>query len=121
MSDHAAPVTGLSREPAVVIGVITAFVAALIAALVAFGVDFTEEQRQAVLGMIGPTVFLILLVAFLIRRKVSPTSTVVARSTPEGDVVAGEASPIPTGIGVNVTTDVGPVPDAPLNPGGFIR
>lgn len=101
MADHATPVTGLSREPAAVTATITALVAALIALVVAFGLDLTKEQEVAIIGV---TAVLAPIVAGLITRaKVSPASTVVAQSTAGGAVVAGPASSVPDGVGVNVT------------------
>ena len=58
------------REPAVVIGTVTAAVAAVLALLIAFGVDLTQDQQVAILGVIagvGPLVS-----AVLTRRKVTP-------------------------------------------------
>jgi hypothetical protein len=58
------------REPAVVIGTITAAVAAILALLVAFGIELDQTQQVAILGVIagvGP-----LVAAILTRRKVTP-------------------------------------------------
>lgn len=58
------------REPAVVIGTVTAAVASVLALLVAFGVELTQDQQVAVLGVVagvGP-----LVAAVLTRRKVTP-------------------------------------------------
>ena len=61
----------MKTEPAVTIGAVTSAVASLLALLVAFGVDLTQEQQVAVLGVVaavGP-----LVAAVLTRRKVTPT------------------------------------------------
>lgn len=100
MARHAAP-TFTEREPAAVIAVVVAFATAVLGLLVAFGVDVTPEQRDAILGVIGPTVLLIGLVAALIRRKVSPTATTVATVTASGAILAGGASALPTGVRVS--------------------
>ncbi|UFU03423.1 hypothetical protein LQF12_02095 [Ruania suaedae] len=60
----------MTREPAAIIGAIGTAVGAILALLVAFGIDVTEEQQTAILGVVaavGPIV-----VGLLIRGKVSP-------------------------------------------------
>lgn len=77
-----------AREPAVIIGIITTAVASIIAVLVAFGIDFTQGQQVAILGVIagvGP-----LVVALVTRGRVAPMATVVALAV-AGEVVAGPA------------------------------
>ena len=61
------------REPAVLIGTVTAAVSSVLALLVAFGVDLSQSQQVAVLGVIagvGP-----LVAAVLTRRKVTPAAS----------------------------------------------
>lgn len=63
----------MKREPAITVGTISAAVAAILALLVAFGLDVTEEQQTAILGVvaaIGP-----LVAGLLIRHKVTPVKT----------------------------------------------
>ena len=63
-------VTTMNTEPAITIGSIVALVAAVITLLVAFGVEVTNDQRDAILAIVsigGP-----LVAAVLIRRKVTP-------------------------------------------------
>lgn len=60
----------MKREPAITVGTVSAAVAAILALLVAFGLDVTEEQQTAILGVVaalGPIV-----AGVLIRGKVSP-------------------------------------------------
>jgi len=60
----------MKHEPAISIGAISAAVAAVLTLLVAFGIDVTEEQQTAILGVVaavGPIV-----AGLLIRRKVTP-------------------------------------------------
>jgi len=99
MADHAAPsVTGAAREPAAIIGLVTAAVTSILALLVAFGVELTQEQQIAILGVIagvGP-----LIAAFLIRGQVSAASTVILQASPTGAPVAGAAAVQRTGDAV---------------------
>lgn len=60
----------MTREPLVTIATITAFVSALLTFLTAFGLDLTEEQTVAIMGIM--TVLAPLLVALLVRPKVTP-------------------------------------------------
>lgn len=63
----------MRREPAAVIGTITAIVTALLALAVAFGVDLSEEQRSAILALVATVAPIA--AALLIRRSVwSPAS-----------------------------------------------
>jgi hypothetical protein len=65
----------LKAEPAVIIGAITSLITAGIAAAVAFGVDISEEQRNAILGLIAPVVGAMFLMSVVIRQFVySPKS-----------------------------------------------
>ena len=62
----------MKREPAITVGTVSAAVAAVLTLLVAFGLDITEEQQTAILGVvatIGP-----LVAGLLIRRRVTPVS-----------------------------------------------
>lgn len=99
MVDHVAtPVTGASREPAAIIGLVAAAVTSILVLLVAFGVPLTQDQQTAILGVIagvGP-----LAAAMLIRGKVSAASTVILQASPRGAAVAGEASTLPAGVQV---------------------
>jgi hypothetical protein len=91
--------TVAEREPAVIIGVVTAAVTSVLVALVAFGIDFTQGQQVAIIGVIagvGP------LVAMLFTRsKVVPLANVVQSVDSAGVVVAGPASPLDTGTVIN--------------------
>lgn len=87
--------TVTQREPAIVIGLVTAAVAAILALVTAFGVELTQGQQVAVLGVIagvGP-----LITAWVTRGKVAPAALVVETVAPNGDRIAGEASLRPTG------------------------
>lgn len=86
-----------SNEPAVTRGVAVALVAAVIGVVVAFGVPVTDDQRDAVLILVGVAAPLI--GAWWTRRHVTPSTQVVAQlDGKSGEVVAGEASPLPTGL-----------------------
>lgn len=61
----------MRKEPAITLGTISAAVAAILTLLVAFGLDISEDQQTAILGVVatvGPIV-----AGLLIRRKVTPT------------------------------------------------
>lgn len=90
----------MNNEPLITVASVTAGVAALIAVLIAFGVPLTPDQQTAILGFVAVAAPVI--VAWIARRFVSPTSSVVAQRLPGGDVVAGEASSIETGKSVEV-------------------
>lgn len=65
--------TNMQTEPAAIIGAIGTAVASVLTVLVAFGLDITEEQQTAILGVVasvGP-----LVVALLIRPKVVSPAT----------------------------------------------
>lgn len=86
------------REPAVIAGAVVAVVAAILAAVVAFGVDLDETQTEAILGL--ATVLAPIVVGLVIRGQVTPNGKVVEYVNTDMDpdrVVAGEASPAPTG------------------------
>jgi len=87
--------TVTQREPAIVIGLVTAAVAAILVCIAAFGIHISPEQQVAIIGVIagvGP-----LITAWVTRGKVTPTALVVETVTPDGTRVAGEASLLPTG------------------------
>lgn len=63
----------MKREPATIIGAITAVVSAVLALLVAFGMDVSEDQQAAILGVVAAVAPLV--AGVLIRSKVwSPAS-----------------------------------------------
>lgn len=86
----------LAREPAAILGVVTAGLALLIA----FGVHLTDIQTGAVVGFVAA-------LFFLLRFLVTPSSEVLAQQTPDGPV-AGDAAAVETGAPVDVT--VRPLP-----------
>lgn len=60
----------MKNEPVITVASITALVAALIALLIAFGVNLSDQQQAAIMGVVavvGP-----LVAAFIARRKVTP-------------------------------------------------
>ena len=66
----------MTKEPAVIISTVTAFLVAAIGALVAFGADITEEQKNAVITVVAPLVGVIFLIGPVIRQFVfSPKTT----------------------------------------------
>lgn len=62
------------NEPAVTGGSVVAVVTALLALVVAFGVPITDQQREAILAVVG--VVAPLAVALLVRKHVTPTAKV---------------------------------------------
>jgi hypothetical protein len=65
----------IRSEPAVIISGLTGLVTASIALALAFGLDVSDEQRNAILGVIGPAVGVVLLVGGLIRQFVVAPDT----------------------------------------------
>lgn len=77
----------MKNEPAITIGAISAAVAAIIALLVSFGIDLTEAQTTAILGVvaaIGPIV-----AAVITRARVSP----VGKYADRDGVMDGKVTP----------------------------
>lgn len=72
MSKHEAPIE--RREPAVLIGLIMAFVTAVLNLVVLFGVDLSTEQSAGIVSVVDT--FLLVLTAVLIRGKVYAPATV---------------------------------------------
>ena len=66
----------MDDEPAVIISTIAAFLVAVIGLAVAFGAPISPDQRDAIIGVVGPTVFVIFLVGPVIRRFVWSRSSV---------------------------------------------
>lgn len=64
----------MQKEPLVTVASITAGVSALLTLLVAFGIDLTEAQSTAILGVVGVAAPLI--VAWAARGKVASPATV---------------------------------------------
>lgn len=79
-------------EPALVISTLTGFATAVIAVLVAFNAAITQAQQNAILGMIAPTVGVIILAGAIIRQFVRPASTSV--STEKAKEVAIESADV---------------------------
>lgn len=66
----------LQREPAITVSTVTAFVTAVIGLLIAFGMDISEDQRNAILGVIGPAFVVILALGPIVRQFVYAPKTV---------------------------------------------
>ena len=62
----------MSNEPVLTAASISAVVSAVLALLVAFGLDLSETQTAAILGVVGAVVPLV--TAVVARAKVTPTS-----------------------------------------------
>lgn len=60
----------MNREPAAIIGSITAAASAIIALVVAFGLDLSDEQTAAILGVVA--VVAPIVAGFVTRGKVTP-------------------------------------------------
>lgn len=82
----------LTREPVLIIGVLTG----LFGVLVAFGVDLSETQIGAVVAFAGA-------IMALLRFVTTPSREVLAQVTPSGQVIAGQASAVQTGALVPVS------------------
>ena len=85
----------MKYEPLISISSIVAAATAVIALLVAFGVPLTEDQKVAILGLVG--VLAPVIVALVTRGKVTPNAAVVEGLNSSGIVYAGEANELPTG------------------------
>ena len=85
----------MKYEPLVSVSSIVAAATAVIALLVAFGVPLTEDQKVAILGLVG--VLAPVIVALVTRGKVTPNAAVVEGLNGSGIVYAGEANELPTG------------------------
>ena len=85
----------MKHEPLISVSSIVAAATAVIALLVAFGVPLTEDQKVAILGLVG--VVAPVIVALVTRGKVTPNAAVVEGLNSSGIVYAGEANELPTG------------------------
>lgn len=85
----------MKYEPLISISSIVAAATAVIALLVAFGVPLTEDQKVAILGLVG--VLAPVIVALVTRGRVTPNAAVVEGLNSSGIVYAGEANELPTG------------------------
>ena len=85
----------MKYEPLISVSSIVAAATAIIALLVAFGVPLTEDQKVAILGLVG--VIAPVIVALVTRGKVTPNAAVVEGLNSSGIVYAGEANELPTG------------------------
>ena len=85
----------MKYEPLISISSIVAGATAVIALLVAFGVPLTEDQKVAILGLVG--VVAPVIVALVTRGRVTPNAAVVEGLNGSGIVYAGEANELPTG------------------------
>ena len=85
----------MKYEPLISVSSIVAATTAVIALLVAFGVPLTEDQKVAILGLVG--VLAPVIVALVTRGRVTPNAAVVECLNSSGIVYAGEANERPTG------------------------
>lgn len=90
----------MKSEPAVILGAVTAVAVAVLAALVAFGLPIDKDQQSALLALLAAVAPIVL--AIVTRGAVFAPANVAAAVTPDGDVVAGPASPIVDGRAVEV-------------------
>lgn len=82
------PVRRITREPALLLGVVVAG----LGLLVLFGVDLSKEQIGGIVTFLGAVVA-------LLRFLVTPSSEVLVKQTPDGPV-AGAAAAVATGTPV---------------------
>lgn len=106
------------KQPVAVYAAIVGALTAVVHVLVVTGV-IPVDAEQAVAGAVDAVGALVLVV--VAARAVTPNAKVVTQVTTDGDVVAGDASTVPTGRRVEVApsdTEVNPVPvaSAPVNP-----
>ena len=92
-----AVVERIKREPALVVG----FVSALIALLLAFGIPLNNEQVGGIMAVV------VAVLAFVTRAQVTPNVSVAAKETPQGEVVTGPAAPPAGEPAAVVTSDDG--------------
>ena len=85
----------MQYQPLISISSIVAGATAVIALLVAFGVPINQDQKVAILGLVG--VLAPVIVALVTRGKVTPNAAVVEGLNSSGIVYAGEANELPTG------------------------
>ena len=83
----------VKNEPVVSAAVITGLVGALLRLLISFGIDITPDQVEAILDVV--TLAAPIVGAPIARRFVTRNSAVVEREQ-DGQVLAGEASELPT-------------------------
>lgn len=84
------PSSAMSTEPATIVGSITAAATAIIALLVAFGMDLTQDQQNAILGVVAVAAPVI--AAVIIRGKVYAPKTV--QEQVNAAAVSGEAADV---------------------------
>jgi hypothetical protein len=86
----------LKSEPAVIVSTVTALLTALIGFGAAFGLDVSEDQRNAIIGVVAPAVAVIALVGPIIRGFVySPASTEKLVDAAHQTGEKGETPPVP--------------------------
>lgn len=114
----AVPLSLPEREPLTVLALIVGAVSAVIDVVVAFGVSLAPAAEHSILAAVNAIG--LLAIVLLVRPRTVPAAKVIARVTTGGDVVAGEASTIPTNTLVDVarTGVLAPVnPDLVTDPG----
>jgi len=91
------PKTNILRtEPAVVISTVTAVLTALIGTGLAFGLNISDDQKNALIGSVAPLVGVIFLIGPVIRTFVySPASTEKLVESATAKESAGETPPVP--------------------------
>ncbi len=66
----------MSREPATIVSVVTAFLTALLGLGAAFGLDLSDEQRNSIIAVVIPAASIIGLLGPVIRMYVFSPATV---------------------------------------------
>lgn len=69
----------MKNEPARIVSIITAFATAVLGLVAAFGLDVSDSQQTAIIGVIAPTVTMIVVAGEVIRSKVTPTEKALDR------------------------------------------
>lgn len=85
----------MQKEPALVVGAITAFLVAVCGLGVAFGLDLSDAQQTAIVACVAPTVALVALMSAVIRQLVwSPNSVEKLKDAAYNRGQAGEQPPV---------------------------
>jgi hypothetical protein len=104
--------TFTDNEPALTSGGVVALVGAILALLVAFGLNITDQQRQAILAVV--VIVAPIAVALLTRPHVTPTIHVDAKV--DEHVAQALAASVVGGLGQVPISRLSPVSNEPLPP-----
>lgn len=66
----------MQKEPALTVAVVVGFIGAVVTLLTAFNIDISEDQRNAIVGMVAPTFAFVVGVGAIVRQFVYAPKTV---------------------------------------------